>query len=292
MPTDFAKLVEIASSLAARTAASFANFWSNIMDIRAIAWKICHLILNILTIIISIAAAIVILSWAYSATVTLLPISVKQSILPYWITKSFDDEKSTKGLTTTHSSITSWVFRCAGASDILDLPPSIRPNFELGRSFDFGNANKEFKVPNIYETNVAQLATSIAYQRFDLDQRVSSSFTYLQYIQWLTILIGLVTTVVVSVSSAELLGPTDSRNGKFIRVLAIILPAFGTAVAAVNSFYNPRDEWNRASNTLASLSQLHGQIATGIWALECAKNKDDPAAKPLTHLLQCDLLSN
>jgi len=59
-----------------------------------------------------------------------------------------------------------------------------------------------------------------------------------------------------------------------MRVLAIILPAFGTAVAAFNSFYNPRDEWNKASNAVAGLSQLHGEMAIDIWAVGCGDETD------------------
>lgn len=115
-------------------------------------------------------------------------------------------------------------------------------------------------------------------QRVELARKASDSYSWLQYIQWFTILIGLVTTVVVSISTTELFGKSDTRLGKGLRFLAIFLPALGTAVAAVNAFYNPRDDWNKAANTLANLTQLHGQMSVGIWALECpaddAKRKD------------------
>jgi len=101
-------------------------------------------------------------------------------------------------------------------------------------------------------------------QRIDLVRNANSSYSQLQYLQWLTILLGLVTTVVVSVSSAQTFG--DSKG---LRFTAILLPALGTAVAALSAFYNPRDDWNKSANTLANLAQLHGQISSGIWLMDC-----------------------
>jgi hypothetical protein len=54
-----------------------------------------------------------------------------------------------------------------------------------------------------------------------------------------------------------------------IRILAIIFPALGTASAAVFAFYGPQAEWSQASRTLANVTQLHGQMALGVWKLKC-----------------------
>ena len=118
-------------------------------------------------------------------------------------------------------------------------------------------------------------------QRIELGRKVGYSYWQLQYIQWLTILIGLVTTVVVSVSSTDLFGDGKTSLGKGLKFFAIFLPALGTAVAAVNAFYNPRDDWNKAANTMANVAQLHGQVSVGIWELDCPKDDKSPLVKQL-----------
>jgi hypothetical protein len=118
------------------------------------------------------------------------------------------------------------------------------------------------------------LSNGLTAQRRDLAGTVDASYSSLQVIQLTIILIGLVTTILVSISSTEF-GKGDTPTARTIRILAIVFPALGTAAAALNSFYSPRDEMTRASHTLASLSQLHGQIAVGIWSIPCATSMAD-----------------
>jgi hypothetical protein len=94
----------------------------------------------------------------------------------------------------------------------------------------------------------------------------------------------MITTILVSMSSTEF-GRGDGRNQRLIRILAIVFPALGTAAAAVIAFYSPQAEWSQASRTLTSMTQLHGQIALGVWKLTChqANNNDD--AKQFTNAL-------
>ena len=141
------------------------------------------------------------------------------------------------------------------------------------------------KNPTVQEMNAVQLSNSMLNQQLELGRKASDSYLQLQYIQWFIIFIGLVTTVVVSVSSTELFGKVDTPRGKWLRFLAIFLPALGTAVAAINAFYNPRDDWNKAANTLANLAQLHGQMAVGIWSVECPSG-DEKGRKPLVDKLE------
>jgi hypothetical protein len=181
-----------------------------------------------------------------------------------------------------HNSIKTWVLQCVGANSIRDLPENLQSYFRdrYGYATYYGDTSRKTvaKTPTVQEMSIVQLSNAMLNQRVELARKANDSYSWLQYIQWLTILIGLVTTVVVSISTTELFGKVDTPLGKGLRFLAIFLPALGTAVAAINAFYNPRDDWNKASNTLANLTQLHGQMSVGIWALECpaddAKRKD------------------
>lgn len=179
-----------------------------------------------------------------------------------------------------HRSVVAWGLQCVDANSSDDLPTNVRAAYyDTGHSFfpvlSFNRpANAQAKPlkrpPHLNEINAVQLSNMILIQRTDLSRKANEAYSYLQYLQWLAIILGLVTTVVVSISTTELLGKSDSPLGVKLRFFAIFLPALGTAVAAINAFYNPRDEWTRTASTLANIGQLHGQIAIGVWSIECA----------------------
>lgn len=230
--------------------------------------------------------SVLLIAWSVVFVQRLMPEDFLENLIGS--SSSISVEQGGANATKAHTSISRWTLQCVGADSANDLPFNLRSAFSDRRSFrtDFlrpagaeRDASKALKRPPIVqEINVVQLSDSMLTQRTELSRKTNDAYIYLQYVQWLTILIGLLTTVVVSVSSTELFGKSDTRLGMGLRFLAIFLPAFGTAVAAINSFYNPRDDWNRTANALANISQLHGQIAVGIWSLECA-DKDDAARK-------------
>jgi uncharacterized membrane protein YgcG len=110
-------------------------------------------------------------------------------------------------------------------------------------------------------------------------------YFFLQFAALISIAIGMITTILVSVSSTEF-GRGDGTPQRLIRVFAIIFPALGTATAAVISFYSPQAEWGQTSRTLASETQLHDQMALTVWRLACPTADTDDSAKPLTDNLE------
>jgi hypothetical protein len=56
----------------------------------------------------------------------------------------------------------------------------------------------------------------------------------------------------------------------------------------VIGFYSPQAEWGQASRTLASETQLHGQMALAVWGLTCVKTdaSDDSGTKALAAALE------
>ncbi|HYM73782.1 MAG TPA: hypothetical protein VET89_12430 [Stellaceae bacterium] len=64
-----------------------------------------------------------------------------------------------------------------------------------------------------------------------------------------------------------------------IRILAVVLPAVGTAAAAMAALY-PRDEVARTNVIIGSLGQLHGQIAVEVWGLQCDSTPSDDPKSP------------
>jgi len=89
-------------------------------------------------------------------------------------------------------------------------------------------------------------------QRVGFMPKVRLTYFYWELATLISIAIGMVTTILVSVSSTEF-GRGDGADQRLIRVLAIIFPALGTATAAVISFYTPQVEWGQVSRTLASV---------------------------------------
>jgi hypothetical protein len=139
---------------------------------------------------------------------------------------------------------------------------------------------------NRSEHTLIQLSQQLSEQRVGLIPKVRSAYFFWQLATVISIAIGMVTTILVSVSSTEF-GRGDGTYQRLIRVLAIIFPALGTATAAVISFYSPQAEWGQASRTLASETQLHDEIALTVWKLTCpTADTDDSSAKPLTDNLE------
>jgi hypothetical protein len=126
-----------------------------------------------------------------------------------------------------------------------------------------------------------RLSKDVFEQRLSLTQKVRSSYSFLKTTTLVSVFIGMITTILVSISSTEF-GRGDGRSQRLIRVLAIVFPALGTATAALIGFYNPQAEWAQASRTLAAETQLHGQMALEVWKLPCPKIDADVDARPLT----------
>jgi hypothetical protein len=137
---------------------------------------------------------------------------------------------------------------------------------------------------NRSEHNLIELSKELSEHRLELIPKVRSAYFFWQLATLISIAIGMITTILVSVSSTEF-GRGDGQPQRLIRVFAIIFPALGTATAAVISFYSPQAEWGQASRTLASETQLHDEIALTVWKLTCPA-PNDSSAKPLTDDLE------
>lgn len=197
--------------------------------------------------------------------------------------KTQDDEVR-RAVDSDVSSISAWVLDCTGAKSKEDFPSQIQR--ELGVSYPFEKPNKSSapREPNHLERAILALSQSLASRREAFSTRADSAFKFWEVTSIVTITLGMFTTILVSMSSTEF-GRGDGPIPRAIRILAIIFPALGTASAAVIAFYSPQAEWSQASRTLASLTQLHGQMAIGVWKLNCIKAEEDQhAAKVATTL--------
>jgi len=185
-----------------------------------------------------------------------------------------------------HATISEWVQYCIGVKPGDGAFQEIQYAFLTPTQKLQTHVLAEPKWPNgIHDLNRSEstlidLSKALSEQRIALMPKVRSTYFYWQLATIISIGIGMITTILVSVSSTEF-GRGDGPHQRLIRVLAIIFPALGTATAAVVSFYSPQVEWGQASRTLASETQLHDQIALTVWKLTCPTSDADDSAKPL-----------
>lgn len=183
-----------------------------------------------------------------------------------------------------HKSIVGWLLRCNNVQSIDTLPPYISSQLILPSANSLGiysyasYSKSDTKSSDVQfglrQHALLQLSVEISEQRLTLLSKSRSSYQFWEITALIAIFIGMVTTILVSISSTEF-GRGDGTLARFIRVLAIIFPAVGTAAAAITSFYSPQAEWGQATRTLASDTQLHDQIAYNIWSIDCPKNGED-----------------
>lgn len=124
------------------------------------------------------------------------------------------------------------------------------------------------------EIALVNLSNSVLSDRLNWQSQSDDAYFSWSIGTWLTISIGMLTTIFVSLSSTEF-GRGDGRTQRVIRTLAIVLPALGTAVAAMIGFYGPQAQWSLASRASASLAQLQDQIAIDIWKKHCIGAQGD-----------------
>jgi hypothetical protein len=191
-----------------------------------------------------------------------------------------------------HAAISEWVEYCIGVRPGDSAFPAIQAIFLtpsqklLTHPFTVEAIwPDEIHRLNRSEHTLIQLSKELSEQRVGLIPKARSAHLFWELATVISIAIGMITTILVSVSSTEF-GRGDGRSQRLIRVFAIIFPALGTATAALISFYSPQAEWGQASRTLASETQLHDQMALTIWRLPCPATDTDDSAKPLTDNLE------
>jgi hypothetical protein len=85
------------------------------------------------------------------------------------------------------------------------------------------------------------------------------------------ILIGLGTTICAGLRSDE-----QALGGwtRAVRILAVVFPAVGTAVAAITAVYATRDELLRGSQSLAALQQINTEFQLWLSRESCPKDAE------------------
>ena len=105
------------------------------------------------------------------------------------------------------------------------------------------------------------LSHAVARARVEAMGSAHDSYSRMQYFQIATVIIGAITTILISIKSTSI---DNTRLSLLIGILAIIFSSVGTATSALNSFYSPREGYIKNQKSLSVLRKLHMDIATTV----------------------------
>lgn len=167
-----------------------------------------------------------------------------------------------------------WVKKCTA---IRLTDPNIRDKVKstFGEDYakDFTNGyTQEIVLPVASDLNVLDQNLAGALGKSERD--AAEAYEILQITTLSSILLGLATTVLVSLSSTEF-GQGKSSPARVVRAFAIALPAVGTAAAAITAFYSPQEDLVRSSQTLVSVRQVYDQVASEIAGVPCPTTEEN-----------------
>jgi len=105
------------------------------------------------------------------------------------------------------------------------------------------------------------LSHAVARARVEAMGSAHDSYSRMQYFQIATVIIGAITTILISIKSTSI---DNTRLSLLIGILAIIFSSVGTATSALNSFYSPREGYIKNQKSVSILRKLHMDIATTV----------------------------
>jgi hypothetical protein len=182
-----------------------------------------------------------------------------------------------------HRAVANWVAFCLNVHSPENLPEAIRWSLEPpGRVFaNWTEEKPEGEITTQHRT-VIGLSNALFMERIDSVERLGGVSQSLEKFQVSAIIIGLLTTVFISLSSTDIIKDTNATLKTIkisVKIFAIVLPAIGTAVAALNTFYDPKSEQIRYGRISESAGLLHRAVALGVANLACVPTsaaKDNP----------------
>jgi hypothetical protein len=170
-----------------------------------------------------------------------------------------------------HWRVVGWVLECTNIKAVPSLPPYLRSFFDPLQASQ-KPLEKDIaapaRLPHHHEMALVQISRAIADHRLTLSTKVNSTYHAAQIATIGTVMLGFITTLVVSLNSTAF-GQGQGRLQQWMRFMAIVLTAMGTMLSAMIAFYGPLDEWNDTKRTLAALTSLHNVIGLETWKLDC-----------------------
>jgi hypothetical protein len=213
-----------------------------------------------------------------------------------------------------HKNVAESIAACSGIGTLAGQPAYIREELRLDilpdgrrfRSASVGDPNAGepkdaastakgqivFSMSN-YARTAIYLSDATTRARIESANIAYFNHTTMLWFQWAIVIIGAMTTILISLKSIVPGDDTLKKLSLQIGIAAILLSSIGTATSALNSFFGPREAYLKAERSLAALRQLHSDIAVQTAGIreppskqdrkECPTfdpaGKDDPLAK-------------
>jgi hypothetical protein len=122
-----------------------------------------------------------------------------------------------------HDAVATWILQSLGSPESAQIPTSVAQVLYPFLAPYGGFDKPPISVPPAY-VRIGQLSKAILRKRIAIDDRLSKAYTLAQVGALTSILIGLVTTVLVALSSSEV-GKQQTRAALTIRIGALVFPA-------------------------------------------------------------------
>jgi hypothetical protein len=169
-----------------------------------------------------------------------------------------------------HVAVMQWFSRCVRPPAGYDLPSEV---INLVTFFPIpGRATGQnapvFKVESTYLRTLT-LSHDLINARARVNAKLAAAERMARTGAYASILIGFLTTVCIGLSAMPAIQDTN-KLGIRLKAAALILPAFGTAVAAVIAFDDPAGHAARYASVAAGLQRFHGDIIKTTWNWNCA----------------------
>ncbi len=138
----------------------------------------------------------------------------------------------------------------AAMASVAPVAPGSQPGFHLSN----------------FQRTAIFLSDTIARARFENASHASMNAGRMDTLQLFIVAIGAITTILISIKSISNADQNRAYAPWFfwIGIAAIVFSSVGTAASALNSFYSPREAYLKNANSLASLRQLHQDLASQV----------------------------
>jgi hypothetical protein len=164
--------------------------------------------------------------------------------------------------------------RNVGGMSPVGTAASVAPNTELSNT----------------DLSLSYLSRALMVERANTARSMNSAYNAMIIWQAIVISAGAVATIIVSISSRAVGIQADSSAKRFISVAAVIASAFATAVASMSTFVGAQGAYATDLKTLASLRQMHAEIATlvpsGYDDKYCSQPPDQDKVKTINSYIQ------
>jgi hypothetical protein len=177
-----------------------------------------------------------------------------------------------------HTAISDWALHCMKVESTDVFPYKIKQLF----NWDPLQMEPSRIKPTITELHptyyrALRLSKELIDARLDAREQLLAARESARKGAYAAIIIGFFTTVCVGLSAMPAVREAP-RLTAGLKVAAFVLPAFGTAVAAIIAFDDPAAQLARQTQVVAGLKTLHDNMADAILSIPCATNQQDSDA--------------